>query len=558
MVKTREGRPIKIEGHTNHPLTRGTSIRTQSTILNLYDPERLRGPLKNLFNEKRTNKDSITANWDEMDKDIAAQLQKGQAVLLTGALNGPSTRAVVGEFCQAFKAKHVVFEPLSNEEVREGQKACYGDDSLPSHRFDKAKIIVSIDADFIGTWLSPTAYSKQFADGRRDIETMSRLVVFDSNFSLTGANADNRIRIKPSQQLDVVLGLLHELVVKKGHSSYAGNSAVKAVIDSGSGAAGRLGMEPALLSQIADDLWENRGKSLVVAGGLPTMTAQGRELQIAVNFLNQILENDGKTVEGKNGNPGARGSWSDLAALVKDMKEGKVKTLIMHNVNPNYVLGKDLDFAEASRKVEMLISTADRLDESAAWAHYVIPDSHPLETWGDAEPVTGMYILQQPTIRPMYDTRSFQTSLMTWAFIAKQGPTRIQKYETFYDYLQAVWKEDLAPKIAKGRAFDDVWMEVLQKGFIGEAAHASPRSFKTEAFTAIKPAAASTGLELVLYPTLMMGDGSGTNVSWLHEVPDPVTKIVWDNYASVSLAFAKKNNLQQGDVIEVTSGDKKN
>lgn len=551
LVRTREGRPIKIEGQNDHPLNRGVSARAQASILNLYDPERLRGPRKNLFNEKRTNKDGIAANWDDMDKDITAQLKKGSVVVLTGAPGGPAQRAVIADFCQAFGARHVVFEPLSHEEVRDGQKASYGDDSLPFYRFDKAKMIVSVDADFLGTWISPMTFTKQFAEGRRDAEKMSQLVVFDSNYSLTGANADHRIRIKPSQQLTVVLGLLHEIIVKKGRSSYAGNAAVKAVLDQAAGSVAGLVMEPALLSQIADDLWNNKGQSLVVAGGLPTLTKQAVELQIAVNFLNQVLENEGKTVEGKNGNPALKGSWAELLALMEDIKAGKVKTLIMHKVNPGYLLPEGV-FDDAVRKVEMVVSTADRQDESARFAHYIIPDNHSLESWGDAEPVAGFPVIQQPTIRSMYDTRSFQLSMMTWGFMAKQGPKRLQQYETFYDYLRAFWKEEVAPKYAKGKSFEDFWAETLQKGYAGDHNRgAAARSFKTEAFTALKPAPVGTGLELVLYPTVTMGDGANTNVSWLHELPDPVTKITWDNYASVSIGYAKKNKIEEGDVVRV-------
>lgn len=558
LVKTREGRPIKIEGHTEHPYCRGASIRATTSIQNLYDPERLHGPKKNLFNEKRTNKDMISANWDDMDKSISEQLKKGDVVVLTGALPSPSTRAVIGDFLQAFKGRHVMFEPLSHQEVRDGHKASYGDDVLPHYRFDKAKIIVSIDADFIGTWLAPSTFTRQYMAGRKDIDKMSRMIAFDSHYSLTGANADIRIKIKPSQQLDVVLGLLHELVVTKGRSSYAGNSSVKAIIDSGKGAAARLGVEPALFSQIADDLWANRGASLVVSGGLPTMTAQARDLQVAVNFLNQVLENEGKTIEGRNGVSGLQGSWSDLLNLVKDMKEGKVKTLVMHQVNPGYVLPKDVGFEDALRKVEMVITTADRIDETSGSAHYIIPDNHPMETWGDAEIAGGVYAIQQPTIRPMYDTRSFQLSLMTWAFMAKLGPKRIQEYETFYDYLRAYWREELVPKFAKGRSFDEVWAEALQKGFAtGGERTSSARTIKTEAFTSIKVPKPKTGLELVLYPTVMMADGSNTNASWLHELPDPVTKITWDNYASVSLGYAKKNSIRQGQVVEVNVDGRK-
>jgi MoCo/4Fe-4S cofactor protein with predicted Tat translocation signal len=556
LVKTREGRPLKIEGNPRFPLNKGgVSARSQASILSLYDPERLRAPRKNIFNEKRTNKDSINANWDDMDAKITEQLKKGGAAILTGALASPSTRSVVKEFCQAFNVRPVMWEALSHEEVRDGQKASYGDDVVPFYRFDKAKVIVTVDADFLGTWLAPTTFARQFADGRRNPETMSKLVAFDSNFSLTGANSDIRYKIKPSQQLTVVMGLLHELVVGQGKSSYGSNAGVKSLLGSYANAAQDLGMPADALKKVAADLWENRGQSLVVAGGLPTRTANARDLQVAVNMLNSVLENDGKTIEGKGGSPGLRGSTEELVKLVEDMKAGKVKTLIIHRANPIYAMPASLGFIEALRKVEMVISTSVYMDEIAHNSHYVIPDNHNLESWGDAEFANGIIALQQPTIRGMYDTRSFQLSLMTWAFMAKQGPKRLITYETFYDYLKNFWKEEYLAKHGKGQSFEDFWQKVLQEGYIGEVASGSSRAFKVDAFTAIKPPAAQTGFELVLYPTVQMGDGTETNISWLHELPDPVTKIVWDNYVSVSVATAEKMHLEEGDFVEIKVGD---
>jgi molybdopterin-containing oxidoreductase family iron-sulfur binding subunit len=544
LVKTREGRPIKIEGNPKFPLNAGgTTVRAQASILSLYDPERLRGPRKNIFNEKKTNKDTIDANWDDMDGKIAAQLKKGGVVVLTGAIASPSTRSIINEFKSAFNARHVVWEPLSHEDVREGQKASYGDDVVPFYRFDKAKMIVSIDADFLGSWLNTTAFNKQFADGRRNPEKMSRLVVFDSNYSLTGANADIRYKIKPSQQLAVVMGIIAELS-KSGRGGAAGKNAENFT--------SQFAFPAEALKKVADDLWANRGQSLVVAGGLQTATEQARELQIAVNYLNSILDNDGKTIEAKNAMVGLEGSSEDLLKLVADMKKGGVKTLIIHRTNPLYALPASVGFADALKNVEMVVSTSSHMDEVANMSHYVIPDSHNYESWGDAEFTKGLYALQQPTIRAMYDTRSFQLSLMTWAFVAKQGPKRLLAYETYYDYLKNFWKEEIFPKHGKGGNFEDFWMKALQDGFVGEMSSGGGRNFKNDAFSSIRPRPVATGYELVLYPTVQFGDGFNNNISWLHELPDPVTKIVWDNYVSVSLATANKLNLKEGTLAEVT------
>lgn len=558
LVKTREGRPIKIEGNPRFPTNRGgISSRSQASVLSLYDPERLQGPKKNIFNEKKTNKDTVNANWDDMDEKISQQLKKGGVAILTGALASPSTRSIVREFSEAFRAQHVVWEPLSHEEIREGQKASYGDDIVPYYRFDKAKVIVSIDADFLGAWYNSTAFTRQFADGRRNPETMSKLIVFDSNYSLTGGNADIRYKIKPSQQVAVVMAIINELVVQ-GRSSYANNGNVKSVLASYGTAISQLGFPAEALKKVASDLWDSRGKSLVVAGGLPTRTDQARELQIAVNMLNSMLDNDGETVEHHKGNPSLKGSTAELMQLMADMKAGKIKTLIVHRTLPSYALPDDLAFNEALKKVEMVICTSSHMDEMAHQAHYVIPDNHPLESWDDAEFLKDVIAIHQPTIRSMYDTRSFQNSLMTWAFVAQQGPKRLTTYETYYDYLRNYWKEEIYPKHGRGQGFEEFWQQLLQVGFVGVAeASASGRAFRGDAFAAIKAPAPQTGYELVLYPTIQLGDGQHTNMAWLHELPDPVTKIVWDNYASLSLATAQKMDLKEGSLLELKVGNVK-
>ncbi len=557
LIKTREGRPIKVEANPSHPFSKGgLTARSQASLLSLYDPERLQGPIRNLFNEKKTNKETVGVKWEDLDKKVVEQLKKGDVVVLTGAVSSPATRALISDFNQAFHGKHVQWEPFHHEEIREGQKAAYGEDVVPLYRYDNAKIIVSIDADFLGTWLNTVASSGQFAQGRKDIKNMNKLISFDSNYSLTGANADIRVKIKPSLQLDVVMGLLNEIVGKKGRSSYAGNSNVKTALASYENVAQRLGIDAALFTQIAEDLWENRGRSLVVAGGLTTQTERSRELQIAVNFLNSVLENDGKTVDAKAGNPGLKASQVDMQNLIKEMNAGKVQTLIIHRVNPSYSLPAELGFEEAVRKVKMVLYTGDRIDETGLHADYIVPDNHALETWNDAELAQGVYTICQPAIRPMYDTRSLQLSLMTWAYLANQGPKRLVAYETFYDYLRNFWKEDIHPKIGKGKSFEDFWQAALQEGAAGEIGKGSSRSFKAEALSSLKPSSATSGYELALYSTVQFGDGTLANVAWLHELPDPVTKITWDNYVMVSLATAEKNHLKEGTVVTLKVGGK--
>lgn len=553
LIKTREGRPIKIEANPSHPLNEGgLSVRSQASLLSLYDPERIKNPIRNLFNEKRTNKESIHVKWDDLDQKISAQIKKGGAYLLTSSIVSPTLRTAVKDFTQTTKAQHVVWEPLSHEEVREGQKASYGEEVIPQYRFDKAKMIVSIDADFLGTWLTPTAFNKQFSKTRKDIKNMSQLVSFDSTYSLTAANADLRFKIKPSLQLTVVMGLLHEIIIKKGVSSYAGNAAVKSVLSNYENAAQKIGAKPEVFSQIAQQLWAQKGESLVVAGGIVTATDRSRELQVAVNFLNSLLGNEGNTIEGKNGNPALVASYSEIKKLINEMNSGKVKTLIIHRVNPAYALNEDSGFVQALKKVEMVIYTGDRLDETGNYSHYITPDHHALESWGDMELTRDVYTICQPAIMPMYDTRSLISSLAMWS--GKQKPTEDFDYDAVRNY----WKSNIYSKHGKGQTFEDFWLEALQKGAVGTMNRSSSaRSFRVDAFQSIKPSTGASGYELALYPTIHFGDGALANVAWLHELSDAITKISWDNYVLVSLGTADKLKLQEGSMVELTVGPQK-
>src|SRR3989344_1512884 len=555
LIKSREGRPIHIQGNPSYPLNKSAvSSRAQASLLSLYDPERLKNPYRNLFNEKKTNKETVQTSWEDLDKKVVVALQKGSVHVLTGNISSPATNAVVSDFCKAFNATHTVWEPLATDDISEGQKRSYGEALVPQYRFDQAKTIVSIDADFLGTWLTPVAFTRQFAAGRKNPAKMSRMYSFDSTYSLTGSNADIRFRIKPSQQLDVVMGLIQEL-------SLMGKSvpeSVKEVLAPYKGISEKLGISAEAFKKVASDLLKTAGESLVVAGGLQTRTEDSLQLQVAVNYLNSMLGNEGQTISAAGGNPNLRAGYGSLIELIAKMQKGSVKTLIIYRSNPLYAVATNFGFAKALKNVETVIYVGDKMDETASFAHWVAVDNHALETWNDSEFSKGVYALHQPLIRSMYDTRSFQLSLMTWAYLANQGPKRLTTYETFYDYLRAFWKEEMAPKLARGQDFEDFWNDLLQKGVHGDVSTSvAARSFKTEAMSAIRKKTATTGYELALYSKVQIGDGTLANNGWLQEIPDPVTKIVWDNYASVSIKTAEALKLKEGDIVEVSVGTQK-
>ncbi|MCB0364327.1 MAG: TAT-variant-translocated molybdopterin oxidoreductase [Bdellovibrionaceae bacterium] len=556
VVATREGRPIKAEGNVDHPVNGGAmSARAHAHLLALYDPERGTGPMK------VDGGKGAALTWEKLDEEVVAALKQGGVAVLTGSLLSPSTKSVVNEFVRGSGAKHYVWDPMSLEANRQGQQDCYGQSVLPHLRLDKAKYILSVDADFLGTYLQPVEFNRHFGQGRKPGKDMNKLVVFESLMSLTGSNADERYRIRPSQQVDVVMGILHELIVGSKVSRYANDSSVTSVLSNYADVAGRLGIDPKVFTRVASDLWAYKGQSLVMAGGMTGQTAQAQGLQAAVNFLNTVLENDGQTINARGWTyTGYKGTSSDLTSLVQDMESGRVKTVIIAGVNPGYAAGA-AGFAAAMSKATG-IYIGDRIDETGALAKYVATSHHEMEDWNDMEVVSGVYSIQQPTIQPLNDTRSLGDSLMAWGKAA--GWASFQGASNWYEYVRAYWKNSIHAQnrgTGIGREdFESFWYEVLQQGVFdttsGSQSH-SARSFDTRALkAAAKSDRAAAEFELVLYPTVGLLDGSLANVSWLQEFPDPVTKICWDNYLCVSPKDARNQKLHEGDVVKVTVGNK--
>lgn len=553
LVAAREGRPIKIEGNADHPLNEGgMSARAHAHILSLYDPERLNGPRKNLLNDKKSNFETVSVNYETLDKAVSEQFKKGGVAVLSSSLNSPSTLKLLGEFTKSVNAKVYHWDHLSYDEIKEGQRLSYGKAVMPRYRLDQARYILAIENDFLGTYLSPTSQARDFAKARKPGKDMSKLVVFESLLTLTGTNADERYRIRSSQALDVVMALLNEIVVRKKLSRYAGDTSVQSILEKFSGL--KLGLPDGRIEEIAQSLWDNRGQSLVLAGGW-AQSENGLALQVAVNFMNSILENDGKTVVGSGALLGGlQGSYEQVNELMTALDKGQIKSLIIHGVNPAYVLGER--FKAAAQKAEMIVYTGDRIDETGALSDYIVPDHHPLEGWSDAELVEGVYSIQQPTIRPMYDSRGFQDSLLSWAKLA--GSSSLKNVESWYDYLRGEWQGYYRSYGAKaGASFEDFWIQRLHEGALvtgGDIRRGgAARSFNTAALKEIKPTQEAQGYELSLYATVGLRDGSMANVSWLQEFPDPVTKICWDNYLCMSPKDAASLKAQEGDMVSLSA-----
>ncbi|MBY0316647.1 MAG: TAT-variant-translocated molybdopterin oxidoreductase [Bdellovibrionales bacterium] len=532
VVKTREGRPLFVGPNPGHPLNpAGISTRASAHILSLYDPDRLKGPIVNSINpKKRSNSVSVKRTWDQVDAKVTEQLKKGGVALLTSNYPSPHTEELSRAFLGKFGGTKYVWDVFNTQSVRRASKISYGSEVVPRYHFDRARYILSIDGDFLGTYLSPVEQTVKFTRGRNPDKNMSKLVSFQSVASITSLNSDDNYPIKPSQQLGVVLALISRIQP----SAVPGKLKSAIVTDE------QLGVAAGTLDAVAKDLSKNAGESIVIGGGLQTETENAVSFHVALNWLNSILGNDGKTISASGHS--LSGGAEDLENLLAAMEAGKVKTLILHNVNPVYSLSSAYKFAELMHKVEMVVTTSNWMDETAKLCDVVAPCGHSMENWNEFEAVRGVMTIQQPTIRPLHDTRSFEDSLITWA---QKAGSAIVSEDNFYNYFKS--------KKLKALGGEDAWFEYLQKGYQGNLPADSGRSFAGGAVASIEAPAPKEGFELTLYSTPQMADGSLNNLSWLLELPDPVTKVTWDNYLCIAPALAKEWKVKDGDVLSVKS-----
>ncbi len=496
LIKTREGRPIKVENNFMESALTGANARVHASVLSLYDSLRLKQP-------KIDNK---AASWSDVDQKIKASLSSatGQIVLLTNTMASPSTDKLIAEFKAAYPtAKHIVHDAVGSDAALDAYQQAYGERALADYNFGKADVIVSVGADFLGDWQGG-GYDSEYAKGRVPKNgKMSKHIQIEANMSLAGANADKRI---PLTVADQKLALVKIYNIVTGNAVAVTNTAADAEV-----------------TKAAQQL-KAAGSAGVLVSGLDDVNAQ-----LLVFAINQALGSAAfnpaqpKYVRGGNN--------KEVAQLVKDMNAGLVHTLIMSGVNPVYTLFNGAAFAEGLKKVKLSASFSLREDETASLTTIAAAAPHYLESWGDVQMRKGHYSITQPTIRPLFNTKQFQEGLLTW----------LGKTESYYDYLKAS-----GTALANGKT----WNQMVHDGFsavevTGSVAASADFGGAASALAATKKA---VGLELVLYPKTGMGDGQQANNPWLQEFPDPITRVSWDNYVTVSKADAEALGIKNYNV----------
>ncbi|MCU0336670.1 MAG: TAT-variant-translocated molybdopterin oxidoreductase [Sediminibacterium sp.] len=499
LIKSREGRPIKVENNNLEGSRTGANARVHASVLSLYDSLRL----------KKSKIAGKEAEWSEVNAKIKASLEDakatgGQVVLLTNTMASPSTDALIAELQTKYPTvKHVVYDAVSDSNALDAFESVYGVRGLAGYDFSKADVIVSVGADILGDWQGG-GYDAGYAKGRVPKNgKMSKHIQIEANMSLAGANADKRIPLTVAQQKQALVKIYNVVT-----GAAVGTSTIEKY--------------EAEVMKAAQQLKAAAGKGVLVTG-LDDVDAQ--LLVLAINTaLSSEAFNPNATKLTRKGNAKA------VAQLVTDMNAGSVHTLIMSGVNPVYTLANAKQFADGLKKVKLSVAFSMKEDETASLTTIAAAAPHYLESWGDVMMERGHYSIMQPTIRPLFDTKQLQDAILSWT----------ENATSYYDYLKSTASTQLNGKS---------WNQAVHDGFVaGEASALSAGSIDAASAASRLGQAKSSGLELVLYTKTGMGDGQQANNPWLQEFPDPITRVSWDNYVTVSKKDAEKLGLENWNV----------
>lgn len=509
LVKTREGRPIKVEGNSLSSISKGgINAQVDASILSLYDKGRFKGPMAN----------GQELSWSDLDAELTAKFEEiaqagGQIRIVSNTVLSPASKKAIGEFSAKYATtQHVVYDAVSYSGIQIANERTFGAKLIPSLDFSKADIIVSFAADFLSTWVSPIEYTKQYVQTRKlghGKDTMSRHYQFESNLSLSGANADYRVPVRSSQQGLLVAGLYNLIARKAG----AGTLSVPTV-------------ENDKLIRAANDLWGAKGKSLVVSG------SNDPDVQVLINGINHLLGNYGETIDVDTPVFYKSGSDEQMNQFINELSSGSIAAVVFYNANPLYDHPAASEIAKGLDACSVTVSTAMSPNETSEAVNYIAPDHHWLESWGDSNPKAGQYSLLQPAISPIFNTRQAEESFLNWSGNKTQA----------YDYVRALWSETLF-ETSDELDFDRWFDKVLHNGVFEIAVESSLLSYTDASASAVSGIAKNytadnSGIELVLYQKGAIGTGAQANNPWLQEMPDAISKATWDNYVTISQQYA--------------------
>lgn len=566
-VRNREGRSVKIEGNRENPVASGGLCGLgQSSLQALYNPDRIRQPLEKVRDGEKEIFKPIT--WKDAYKKVSASLKdaKGKFAYLSGETSG-SLEKLLNKLVQTFEGRKITYDLLQPVAHAKASELAYGTYGIPQYNFDKCDVVLNFGADFLETWVNPCGFARGWAKARRKDHPV-RVVHVEPRLSLTGANADTWLCNKPGSELKVALAVLKVLSQSDLGSNLSSEvlSKIKKLTKGQKTAklASEAGVPEEKILLAARYLKEAK-HSLVIAGGAAGSTPDALSLQVVVAFINLLLSNVGDTVDiSKMRKP--QSSVDDMGAFLNDLRRGGTELVFVHGTNPAYNLPSDHGFEYAIKEAKvakakadkadkpLLVSFATQLDETAELADIILPAHHYLEDWGDSVPYEGNFGLVQPTMTPLFDTRSLGDSILTLA--ADSGFSF--GFNDYASYVKENWKE-LHGKLGVSEGFTAWWNSCVERGgyFSEEPSrvkvNVSDDAFAVDLDLPIKETkgAKKDSLHLMPYPSVKGFDGRSANRPWLQELPDPVTKVVWDSWAELHPDTAKRFGIAQGDTVTV-------
>jgi len=551
LIKTREGRPIKVEGNPDHPVNAGKiCAKGHASVMDLYDPQRITEPQSS----RQGSYNSVS--WQEVDKKVIDALNSlggDEAAFISNRVTSPTAMKLMQELQEKYKGiKYYYYDLFSGENRISAWKKCYGEESVPAViSWEEADVILALEASLFGTD-GNNLEQQRLIRSRRDVNNtkkFNRLYAAEANYSTTGASADYRLRIKPENYYDFVLTLMNEVskrgkgkdLVPKELAGKLGEFTAESFVKK----AGLAAKSAKSLNSLIGDLVSSKGKAIVFAG--ETVPA---DVHVLVNLLNEMT--GGTSLYSKKTEDvylHDYSSSSDIAELVKKMKSRKVKLVVNLDSNPVYHFPKDLGFEEALKNVSTVVTLATLQNETTFSSTYVLPINHNFESWGDAQVRSNVTSTMQPVIAPLYNTRQKEAILLQWLSGSADG----YKETAYLDYLKTSWKSSW-----KGTgSFDKFWSGVIHDGvWINSDVKAETPKWTLKDVPAANPLPAGK-ISVILAESYALGDGRHSNNGWLQELPHPVSKITWDNYAAISEKTGKELGLKTNSLVEVSVNGKK-
>lgn len=547
LARHRDGRVTKVEAYGDHPVSMGGLCpRGQSAVQGLYDPDRIRGVLSRKGKKAPLQK----SHWASALAEIGTRIRQGGRICLLSDLQTGTLAEVMQSFSGISDNRRMVFyEPFNYEPLRQAHRMVFGHAAVPEYRLEKADLILSLSADFLETWISPVKQARQFSRMRtyRDGK-VGRFTYVGPRLSMTAANADRFIQVRPGSERWVGLALLQALV-ESGKVADGHMRAQVAALGGGEATSGieeRSGVPSDEIEALAREFASSRS-SVVLAGAVGAGGAEARDAAVVAALLNEAAGNIGSTVDFSRPHALSRtATEEELQRFLNDLSGDDI--LFIHNTNIAFTRPDALEHLQRAGAVVYLGVLPD---ETASLADWVLPIDSPLESWRDYEPSEGTHCLIQPAIRRLYDTMNSGDIFLRLAESAGT-PISDSPGESFRDVLRERWQERSA------RGSREAWEDLLRKGYQQvELSPEAPERRQREEVQFAPPEKKTASAEeagLWLWPSIMLYDGRLANRPWMQEAPDPVSFLAWDSWIDIHPARAERLGLKDGDVAALKSG----